>query len=88
MTTTISQNLPTPPEAQVVSPDVLDQIRRASARDNRRKLVAAVLITVIGIGASVMSCVGQSFGYRQAHALEGIEQQLREIRGSCAVKLP
>jgi len=55
----------------------------------RRKLLIAVLIGGIGVGASVMSCVGQSFSYRQAHALEGIEQQLKEIHASCsAVPLP
>jgi hypothetical protein len=50
-----------------------------------RKLLLAVLIAAIGVGASIMSCVGQSFSYRQARALEGIEQQLKEIRGSCSV---
>lgn len=49
----------------------------------RKKLLIAGLIAGIGLGASVMSCVGQSFSYRQAHALEGIEQQLKEIRASC-----
>jgi hypothetical protein len=51
----------------------------------KRKLIVASLIAAIGFGASIMSCVGQSFSYRQAHALEGIEQQLKEIRASCAV---
>jgi len=50
----------------------------------RRKLLIATLIAAIGLGASFMSCVGQSFSYRQAHALEGIEQQLKEIRASCS----
>lgn len=49
------------------------------------KLVGALLVAGIGLGASVMSCVGQSFSLRQARALEGIEQQLRQIRSSCAV---
>jgi len=49
----------------------------------RRKLIIAILIAGIGVGASVLSCVGQSFSYRQAHAMEGIEQQLKEIRASC-----
>jgi hypothetical protein len=49
----------------------------------RRKLLYAVLVAAIGIGASIMSCVGQSFSYRQARAMEGIEQQLKEIRASC-----
>jgi hypothetical protein len=49
----------------------------------RKKLLIAVLIGGVGVGASVMSCVGQSFSYRQAHALEGIEQQLKELRASC-----
>lgn len=50
----------------------------------RRKLMIAVLIAAVGVGASVMSCVGQSFSYRQARAMEGIEQQLKEIRASCS----
>jgi hypothetical protein len=54
----------------------------------RRKIIIASLIAGIGVGASVMSCVGQSFSYRQAHALEGIEQQLKEIRASCPAALP
>jgi hypothetical protein len=51
----------------------------------RSKLLLAALIACVGLGASIMSCVGQSFSYRQAHALEGIEQQLKEIRASCSV---
>ena len=45
-----------------------------------KKLLGAVLIAAIGVGASIMSCVGQSFSYRQARAMEGIEQQLKELR--------
>lgn len=49
----------------------------------RRKLLIAALIGGVGVGASVMSCVGQSFSYRQARALEGIEQQLKTTRIDC-----
>lgn len=49
----------------------------------RKKLLIAGLIAGIGVGASAMSCVGQSFSYRQARAMEGIEQQLKEIRANC-----
>ena len=49
----------------------------------RRKVLIAIVIAAIGVGASIMSCVGQSFSYRQARAMEGIEQQLKEIRASC-----
>ena len=45
-----------------------------------KKLLGALLVAGIGVGASVMSCVGQSFSLRQARALEGIEQQLRLIQ--------
>jgi hypothetical protein len=75
---------PSPPEVQEISPDDLARIRLASARDKRQKLLIAALITAIGIGASIMSCVGQSFSYRQARALEGIEQQLEAIQASCS----
>jgi hypothetical protein len=55
----------------------------------RRKLLIAILIAGVGVGASFMSCVGQSFSLRQARALEGIEQQLTQIRASCvAAPLP
>jgi len=54
----------------------------------RRKLLVAVVIAGVGVGASVMSCVGQSFSLRQARALEGIEDQLREIRASCPALVP
>lgn len=86
MTAEVSQEPPSSPEAQEISPDDLARIRRASARASRHKLLLAALITVIGIGASVMSCVGQSFGLRQARALEGIEQQLRGLRANCSSK--
>jgi uncharacterized protein HemX len=49
-----------------------------------KKLLGAVLIAAIGVGASIMSCVGQSFSYRQARAMEGIEQQLVLLRQGCA----
>lgn len=50
----------------------------------RRKLFVGLAIAALGAGASIMSCVGQSFAYRQARALEGIEQQLRELRADFA----
>jgi uncharacterized protein YbjT (DUF2867 family) len=88
---------PPPPETQEISPDDLARMIAASAVPApgiapgglpgggalRRKLLAAILIAAIGIGASIMSCIGQSFSYRQARAMEGIEQQLKEIRASC-----
>jgi hypothetical protein len=46
----------------------------------RSKLIGAILFAGIGVGASAMSCVGQSFSFRQARALEGIEQQLLKIQ--------
>jgi hypothetical protein len=48
-------------------------------RSARSKIVAAVLIAGVGVGASVLSCVGQTFTLRQARALEGIEQQLQSL---------
>lgn len=86
MTTDSPQDLPLPPEMGALSTELLDQIQRAMVQDRRRKFLITVLITILGVGASIMSCVGQSFGYRQARALEGIELQLREIHTSCTVK--
>jgi hypothetical protein len=81
-----------PPAPGDISPEDLAQLLAMSGMPGpasgksslRRKIIIASLIAGIGVGASVMSCVGQSFSYRQAHALEGIEQQLKEIRASCA----
>lgn len=88
---------PETPETQKIAPEDLAKMLAASGMMPtpgpasgdppsgalRRKLLIAVLIAAIGVGASIMSCVGQSFSYRQAYALEGIEQQLKEIRASC-----
>jgi hypothetical protein len=88
------------PETQKISSDDLARMLAASAMPPgiapgdapgtgggglRRKLLVAVLVAAIGVGASIMSCVGQSFSYRQARAMEGIEQQLKEIRAGCVV---
>jgi hypothetical protein len=81
-----------PPEVSVPSPEDLARMFAVSGfggdppsrpgRSARAKLLGAILIAGIGIGASVLSCVGQSFSLRQARALEGIEQQLTRIQ-SC-----
>lgn len=88
------------PETQKISSDDLARMLAASAMSPgiapgeapgtgggglKRKLLVAILVATIGLGASIMSCVGQSFSYRQARAMEGIEQQLKEIRAGCAV---
>lgn len=54
-----------------------------SRHSMRAKVLGAILIAGIGVGASAMSCVGQSFSLRQARALEGIEQQLIQLRAGC-----
>ena len=92
-----------PPETQKISPDDLAYMIAASTIPTpgaapgeppggggalRKKLLVAVLIAAIGVGASIMSCVGQSFSYRSARAMEGIEQQLKEIRASCSAGPP
>lgn len=88
-----SQGVPSPTEQ--IAPDDLAKLLMASAMmptpgdapgkaSLRKKLLIAALIAAVGLGASIMSCVGQSFSYRSAHALEGIEQQLKEIRASCS----
>lgn len=79
---------------QSIAPDELAQLLMASGLPMpgeqppnktalRRKIIIAALIAGVGVGASVMSCVGQSFSLRQARAQEGIEQQLKEIRATC-----
>ena len=89
----VSQGIPNVAPTQNISPDDLAQLLMASGMPMpepppskssiRRKIIIAALIAGVGIGASVMSCVGQSFSLRQARAQEGIEQQLKEIRASC-----
>ena len=84
---------PTMPPSPQIAPEELAQLLAAGmppgalpgAGGIRKKLLVAVLIAAIGVGASIMSCVGQSFSLRQARAQEGIEQQLKEIRASCSV---
>jgi hypothetical protein len=79
-----------PPDA--ISADDLARLMMASGMPEhppskgalRRKLLIAALVGGLGVGASVMSCVGQSFSYRQARALEGIEQQIKALRAGCA----
>lgn len=91
-----------PPETQKISPEDLARMIAASEMPMpgpvpgelpsnsglRQKLFLAVLIGAIGVGASIMSCVGQSFSYRQARAMEGIEQQLKEFRANCVAAPP
>ena len=85
------------PPTEQLSPDDLAKLLTASMMPTssspeglpgkgslRKKLMVAVVIAAIGVGASIMSCIGQSFSYRQARAMEGIEQQLKEIRASCS----
>ena len=92
---------PVQPATETISPEDLAKLLMTSGMPSpeppqsrsalRKKLLIAALIGGVGVGASVMSCVGQSFSYRQARALEGIEQQLKEIRASCsatAVEMP
>jgi hypothetical protein len=86
----------TPQVEPQISPEGLAQLYAASGVPSpappdpppsrwslRSKLLGAILFAGIGVGASAMSCVGQSFSLRQARALEGIEQQLIQIRASC-----
>lgn len=83
-----------PAPTQNISPEDLAQLLMASGpglsadpppskNALRRKIIIAALIAGVGVGASVMSCVGQSFSLRQARAQEGIEQQLKEINARC-----
>jgi hypothetical protein len=75
----------TPEEAAArMTPDQLAQyVGRPPQRGISAKILGAVLIAAVGLGASALSCVGQ-FSLRQARALEGIEQHLLEIERSCA----
>jgi hypothetical protein len=89
-----SQAVPHVISAEDIPEDLLAQILAASQapapqpRSLRSKLFVPMLVAAIGLGASVMSCVGQSFSYRQAHALEGIEQQLKDIKANCTINKP
>ena len=90
-----AQGIPHAVATHDISPEDLAQLLMASGMpapegppgkgSMRRKIIIAALIAGVGVGASAMSCVGQSFSLRQARAQEGIEQQLKEIRASCTV---
>jgi len=67
-----------PPELTEQDRVMLAEHDHAMRRSFRRKLIGAVLIAALGAGASAASCVGQSFSYRQAKALEAISKQLAE----------
>ena len=84
---------------QDISPEDLDRLAAvmaavpSSARPStpspsrwslRSKLIVTVLIAGIGVGASVMSCVGQSFSLRQARALESIDAHLATLSAGCS----
>lgn len=50
------------------------------------KLVGGLLVVGIGLGASVMSCIGQSFALRQARALEGTRDALQAISAAISAR--
>jgi hypothetical protein len=73
-----SQDAPTPEEiALAYAASVPVAVPNQSVR---AKILGAILVAGIGVGASVMSCVGQSFSLRQARAQEGIAQELQLLR--------
>jgi hypothetical protein len=75
----------TPEEAAArMTPDQMAQYVERPRRGAGIKILGAILIAGVGLGASALSCVGQSFSLRQARALEGIEQHLLEIERSYA----
>lgn len=57
--------------------------QRNARRSVRRKVILAAVVTAISVGVSVMSCVGQSFSYRQAKAMESIDHRLELILDRC-----
>ena len=81
-----AEPLPEMPEDLLAQLIAASQAPAPPPRSLRSKLFVPMLVAAIGLGASFMSCVGQSFSYRQAHALEGIEQQLKDIKANCSIK--
>ena len=61
----------------VYAADVTGAIAKARRR-RRNQLLAAVLVSGLTVGASTMSCIGQSFSLRQARALEAIQHALEQ----------
>ena len=55
-----------------------DALMNASRRSLRRKMIGAIAIAVVSTAATFMSCVGQSFSYRQARALEAIGHAIEQ----------
>lgn len=82
-----TSGIPEPIPQVEVSPEDLARLYAAQsypARSSARtKIIGAILVAGIGVGASAMSCVGQSFSLRQARALEGIELQLQQLQQRC-----
>ena len=54
-------------------------------RRRRNQILGAALVGGLTVGASAMSCIGQSFSLRQARALESIQ---RALEGRCATPPP
>lgn len=63
--------------------DVAGAIVKARRR-RRNQIIGAALVGGLTIGASAMSCVGQSFSLRQARALEAIQHA---IEGRCTTSI-
>jgi hypothetical protein len=45
----------------------------------RRQLIIGALVGALGIAATAMGIIGQSFSYRSAHALERIGDQIEVL---------
>ncbi len=75
------------PDPVAASPNEADVARAIAVAQRRRRnqILGAVLVTGLTVGASVMSCVGQSFSLRQARALEAIQHA---IEGRCTPEVP
>ena len=72
-----AMSAPPPPlePAQMMDPA---QYARAEAQ-MRKKLRRQLVIGALGVAATIMAIVGQSFSYRSAHALERIGDQIEVL---------
>ena len=62
---------------------------QAIRKKMRRQIIIAAVVGALGVAATAMSLIGQSFSYRSAHALERIGDQIEVLsRQRCAPEAP
>jgi len=76
-----AMSAPPPPlePAQMMDPAQYARAEAQMRKKMRRQLVIGAIIGALGVAATIMAIVGQSFSYRSAHALERIGDQIEAL---------